>query len=205
MLTCSNRVLVHRFDTRRNRPVLAYAQPNFKRTMSQLKQITLKVTPLTPENIKPFGQIVSSSDDGKLFDQEDAQLVLNQGTPRFYIMRLPARGLRFHRITYHGKVTQCLGGLTPSYPWYMALAAPTGSLERYPHPEDIRVFRIPFGSFIKMEVGTWHAGPLFAEPDAMDFYNLELSDTNVTDHNTHDYRRDNDTEFIVMDDLTPGQ
>lgn len=33
--------------------------------------------------------------------------------PRFYIMRLPARGLRFHRITYHGKVTQCLGSLTP--------------------------------------------------------------------------------------------
>ncbi|GIL79484.1 hypothetical protein Vretimale_18366 [Volvox reticuliferus] len=203
MLTCTNRAPVHRLDTRRSRPVLASAQPNVDRNTAQLKQITLKVTPLTPENIKPFGQIISTSDDGKLFDQEDAQLVLNQGTPRFYIMRLPARGLRFHRITYHGKVTQCLGGLTPPHPWYMALATPTGSLERYPRSEDIRVFRIPFGSFIKMEVGTWHAGPLFAEPGAMDFYNLELSDTNVIDHNTHDYRRDNNTEFIVVDDLMP--
>lgn len=26
-------------------------------------------------------------------------------------MRLPARGRRFHRITYHARVTQCLGGL----------------------------------------------------------------------------------------------
>ncbi len=33
----------------------------------------------------------------------------------------------------------------------------------------------------------------------MDFYNLELSDTNVTDHNTHDYRRDSSTEFVVVD------
>ncbi len=32
----------------------------------------------------------------------------------------------------------------------------------------------------------------------MDFYNLELSDTNVTDHNTHDYRRDNGMEFHIM-------
>lgn len=32
---------------------------------------------------------------------------------RFYIMRLPKRGLRFHRITYHAKCTQCLGGLNP--------------------------------------------------------------------------------------------
>lgn len=39
-------------------------------------------------------------------------------TCRFYIMRLPARGLRFHRITFHGKVTQCLGGLTPPHHWY---------------------------------------------------------------------------------------
>lgn len=30
---------------------------------------------------------------------------------RFYIMRLPRRGRTFERITYHAKVTQCLGGL----------------------------------------------------------------------------------------------
>ena len=61
----------------------------------------------------PGVQVVGSSEDGKLFDGEDAQLVLNKGTPRFYIMRLPKRGLRFHRITYHQQCTQCLGGLRP--------------------------------------------------------------------------------------------
>ena len=38
------------------------------------------------------------------------------------------------------------------------------------------------GAFIKMHTGTWHAGPLFTSPSHIDFYNLELSDTNVTDH-----------------------
>lgn len=153
---------------------------------------------MTPENIKPFGQICSSTEDGKVFDHEDAQLVLDQGTPRFYIMRLPARGLRFHRITYHGKVTQCLGSLTPGADWYMALAAPSGSVANFPKPEDLRVFRIPYGSFLKLEVGTWHAGPLFTSPSHIDFFNLELKDTNVTDHNTHDYRKHDGTEFVLV-------
>ena len=33
------------------------------------------------------------------------------------------------------------------------------------------------------------AGPLFDAGPTMDFYNLELKDTNVVDHNTHDYRK----------------
>lgn len=45
--------------------------------------------------------------------------------------------------------------------------------------------------------GTWHAGPLFDEHPHMDFYNLELSDTNVTDHNTHDYKKVQGWEFEV--------
>lgn len=47
--------------------------------------------------------------------------------------------------------------------------------------------------------GTWHAGPLFSGHPHMDFYNLELSDTNVEDHNTHDYRRAQGTECEVVD------
>jgi hypothetical protein len=44
-------------------------------------------------------------DDGKVFDHEDAQLVLDKGTPRFYLMRLPARkpALTFDRITFHAQ------------------------------------------------------------------------------------------------------
>jgi hypothetical protein len=60
-------------------------------------------------------------------------------------------------------------------------------MQAYPNVLDLRCFRIPHGVFVKMEKGTWHAGPLFEEGEQRDFYNLELSDTNVVDHNTHVY------------------
>ncbi|KAJ9515084.1 hypothetical protein QJQ45_012613 [Haematococcus lacustris] len=89
-------------------------------------------------------------------------------------MRIPKRGLHFNRITYHAKVTQCLGVLSPPAPWYMAVARPSGSVDNFPTAQDLTVFRIPHGVFVKME-------------KSMDFYNLELSDTNVVDHNSHNY------------------
>ena len=41
------------------------------------------------------------------------------------------------------------------------------------------VFRVEGSKFLKLNRGTWHAGPLF-KADTMDFYNLELSNTNVS-------------------------
>lgn len=108
---------------------------------------------------------------------------------RFYIMRLPRRGLKFHRITFHEQVSQCLGLLNPGH-WYMVVSKPSESVQNYPRTEDLVAFRIPHGCFIKMEPGTWHAGPLFADDEHLDFYNLELADTNVTDHNTHEYSKE---------------
>jgi hypothetical protein len=60
-------------------------------------------------------QLIGPTDDMKNFDSKDAQLNLANGTPRFYIMRLPAKpqGLSFSQITHHKHVTQCLGSLTP--------------------------------------------------------------------------------------------
>ena len=43
-----------------------------------------------------------------------------------------------------------------------------------------------------------YAGPLFEEPEHFSFYNLELADTNVVDHNTHSYKKDG-VEFCVAD------
>ncbi|PSC74878.1 ureidoglycolate hydrolase [Micractinium conductrix] len=134
-----------------------------------------------------------------MFDQGDAQLDLSAGQPRFYIMRLPRRGRRFERITYHARVTQCLGVLQPASPWFMVVAAPTLSVERYPQQANLAAFRIPHGVFVKLHKGTWHAGPLFDGGGPVDFYNLELSDTNVTDHNTHDYGRAEGLAFEVSD------
>ena len=55
-------------------------------------------------------------------------------------------------------MTQLLGGLFPVAPWYIAVAQPSGSVTAYPKPEDLTVFCVPHGSFIKMHMGTWHAG-----------------------------------------------
>lgn len=164
---------------------------------SQSRTVNLPARKLTADSFRPFGQVISANADGKQFDQEDAQLQLDQGTPRFYIMRIPRRGMKFDRITYHAKVTQCLGGLAAK-PWYMAVAAPSGSKEKYPRQEDLHAFEIPQGCFIKMNAGTWHAGPLFDNADHMEFYNLELADTNVVDHNTHIYKGTDKLDFEIV-------
>lgn len=163
-----------------------------------VSSVRLKAVAVTEERFRPFGQLVRPTHDGKPFDAQDARLNLSQGTPRFYIMRLPRRGMSFDKITYHEKVTQCLGGLGEN-DWYMAVAKPTGSVESYPKEEDLVAFRVPPGVFLKMEEGTWHAGPLFDNADHMDFYNLELSDTNVVDHNTHAYS-EHGTSYTIVEE-----
>ncbi len=56
-------------------------------------------------------------------------------------MRIQRRGLQFDRITYHARVTQCLGSLTVE-PWYLVVAEPTGSVQQPPGPEDLHAFRV---------------------------------------------------------------
>jgi hypothetical protein len=225
----------------------------------------LRAVPLTPSTFAPYGRVIGAADDGTPFSREEQTLPLDlsQGPPRLYMMRLPERGRRFHRITFHARVTQCLGVVQPGVPWYLAVAKPTGSAARFPRPQDVAAFRIPHGVLVRLHAATWHAGPLFdggfalgppprdAEeacaramerggevgvpggreggakgggvgggggeggigsaktppPLSLDFFNLELSDTNVTDHNTHDYSLSGDgvgaasgVVFEVVDD-----
>ncbi len=137
---------------------------------------------LTPEAFAPYGTVVPPMDDGVPFGPRDAGLYLSGGTPRFYAMRLPNRGLIFSRINRHRNVTQVLasaGGL----PWLIAVAPPPAvdAVDAEPALEDIRAFRVPGDAGIMLLRGAWHAGPLF-EAAEQSFFNLELSDTNVTDH-----------------------
>lgn len=148
---------------------------------------------LSPEGTTMFqescGQIVLPGEDGIPYDPStcfDCELDLSQGTPRFYMMRLKHRGMCFDRITFHAHVTQCLSSSNVSE-WFLAVSRPTFDVQKYPDLDrDVMVFRIPQGVIVKLHKGTWHAGPLFAESEA-DFFNLELADTNVNDHNTHVY------------------
>ena len=167
--------------------------------------IELEAQDLTPESFAPFGHVVSYIEDFVPYNPEtDPKLVLSNGTPRFYILRLRDKKLGFDSITFHGRTTQCLGGLGNKH-WYMGVSEATMSLDRPPRAEDLTVFRVPPETFVSLHVGTWHAGPLFSCP-YMDFYNLELTDTNITDHQTHQYATQN-VEFAVNDpqgDLSVG-
>ena len=64
------------------------------------------------------------------------------------------------------------------------IAVATGASNQ-PDLESLKAFQIPSNCFIKLNVGTWHAGPHF-DASALEFYSLELSDTNIADHETCD-------------------
>ncbi|NET88729.1 MAG: Ureidoglycolate hydrolase [Kamptonema sp. SIO1D9] len=152
------------------------------------QEFTVKKLPaksINSENFQPFGQLITPAEDGKEFDQTDAQLNLKNGIPRFYIMRLKNRGRQFSKLTRHSQCSQCLGSLEGKE-WLIAVAPPTPGKE--PEFKKITAFQIPGNCFIKLETGTWHAGPYFDE-DTVNFYNLELSDTNLVDYFTHDFRK----------------
>jgi ureidoglycolate hydrolase len=149
---------------------------------------------ITPENFQPYGQLITPAEDGKAYDTDDAQLDLTRGIPRFYIMRLHHKGKRFHKITRHNLCTQCLGSLAGK-DWLIAVAPPSEASQ--PDIAKMAAFRIPGDCFIKLEVGTWHAGPYF-DPEVVDFYNLELSNTNVVDHFTHNFLTSQNLEFEIV-------
>ncbi len=144
----------------------------------------IKVNRLTPDSFAPFGQVIAPVDDGGRFGPSDAQLDLSRGTPRFYIMRLPRRGLRFQQITRHRQVTQCLAAVGGKS-WFIAVAPPgkVADPSALPALNDIRAFKIPGDVAIKLHRGSWHAGPFF-EDNEISFFNLELADTNEADHQT---------------------
>ncbi|CAN1174192.1 hypothetical protein LINPERHAP2_LOCUS31136 [Linum perenne] len=180
-------------------------------SVAEVKKMKLKPIEATPESFKEYGQVIGPSPDGEEFGPQDAQLNLSEGIPRFYIMKLTNRPLGFSSITHHAKVTQCLGSIGGGA-WYLGVAKPSivaevdppegvkraksGHMYVAPEIEEVRVFRFSGPMFVKLEKGTWHAGPLF-EGESMDFYNLELSNTNVVDHTTHYFNKENGVVFAI--------
>jgi ureidoglycolate hydrolase len=158
--------------------------------------------PITAAAFQPFGQVITASGEDNPFES-NARLVLQNGTPRFYIMRLRDRGLRFHKITRHCQSTQCLGSLEGKE-WFLGVAAPSATA--VPELAAIVVFRIPGNCFVNLDVGTWHAGPYF-EAETVDFYSLELADTNVVDHDTCNLLEHHSVELEIASaiDLTSTQ
>ncbi|MCH8505164.1 MAG: ureidoglycolate lyase [Ectothiorhodospiraceae bacterium] len=147
-------------------------------TKDSLTVRTLTPEPLSRDAFAPFGELIEPSGYGKPFDDQDARLDLSGGTPRLYIMRSPHHGMEFERITRPRKVTQCLGARNDR-DWVIAVAPPDDARDA-PDASRLKAFRIPGETTIKLHLGTWHAGPYFTW-DYVDFFNLELADTNQTD------------------------
>lgn len=164
---------------------------------------TLVPQPINAQAFAPFGTYIAPAAYGALFGTEDAQLELTRGTPRIYIMRAPDHGMRFHRITRHDRVTQCLSSAC-GHTWYLVVAPPPGpDAEAPPDPDSIRAFTVSGSAMVKLHAGTWHAGPYFQAPH-MDFINLELADTNQNDHNAVDLRDAWGLEFVLAPSDTDG-
>lgn len=146
--------------------------------------LDLKVEALTPEAFAPYGTVMPPCEDGKMFGPDEAQLVLGRGTPRFYVMRLHRRPPGFNVITRHLQVTQCLASVGGG-DWLMGVAPPDDPDNRAAVPDlaRLKAFRIPGDVAVMLHRSTWHAGPFFA-PATMDFFNLELADTNQVDHHS---------------------
>lgn len=146
--------------------------------------VDLPVSELTEEAFAPYGQVLKPEEDGLPYGPQDAELDLSAGTPRFYLMQLHGKPLVFDRITRHLRVTQCLASVGGGE-WLVAVAPPEALDDPAAVPDltRLKAFRVPGDRAVKLHAGTWHAGPYFAAP-TMAFFNLELADTNVTDHHT---------------------
>lgn len=162
--------------------------------MPQATLQTLQAEWITQESFAPYGHLVLPSEDGHPYDETDAELDLSQGQPRFYIMQLKQRGKQFNRITRHQLCTQCLGSLEGKT-WLLAVAPPSNKSK--PNTEQLKAFQIPGNCFIKLHKGTWHAGPYF-DDDAINFYNLELTDTNELDHVSYDFLEQDNVIWEIM-------
>jgi len=148
------------------------------------KIMGLKAQELKPENFAPFGTVIAPEDDGAPLEGQMSPLDLSGGTPRFYAMRLPPRGLIVKQITRHVRTTQALASVG-GHTWFIAVAPPSrlDDPNAEPRVEDIKAFRVPGDRGVMLHKGTWHAGPHF-EGGSQSFFNLELMDTNLVDHHT---------------------
>jgi len=152
-----------------------------------LRRIELEVLPLEAAAFAPFGRVIAPKASGTLYDDDDEQLDIGRGIPRFYILSLKGRPSVFHVITRHLSVTQCLAS-AGGHPWLVAVAPPDDpdNADAMPDLDRIKAFRVPGNLGIKLNRSTWHAGPFF-DGDGADFFNLELHDTNIHDHFSYDF------------------
>ncbi|MCL7024737.1 hypothetical protein MKW94_017449 [Papaver nudicaule] len=181
--------------------------------------VKLPVIDATPINFADFGQVCEALPDDGAYGPRDAELDLSHGIPRLYILHLERKPFKFTKITHHANVTQCLGSIG-GHNWYLGVSkasvvkpddvdekigkkivkSKAGHSYVPPPPESVHIFRFSGPKFVKLHVGTWHVGPLF-KVDCMDFYCLELSNTNEVDHTMHNFKEEDGVVFSFDDQV----
>lgn len=136
--------------------------------------------PLQACRFERFGTAILPVEDMTPHSDLDAELKFEGADLRYYLMRLRHRPAVLASMTRHQRATQCLGS-ADAKPWWLAVAAPALDPEEL-SAESVQLVQIQPGEGVKLHLGTWHAGPFFHAPSAL-FYNLELGDSNLTDHN----------------------
>jgi ureidoglycolate hydrolase len=133
-------------------------------------------------NFEQFGTAILPVDDMTPHSISDAELIFNGSNLRYYVMRLRRRPAMLGSMTRHIHATQCLSS-ADAQPWWLAVASAKLASEQLNHIT-VQLVNVQPGEAVKLHQGTWHAGPFFLTPTAL-FFNLELSDTNISDHNSH--------------------
>jgi ureidoglycolate hydrolase len=116
--------------------------------------------------------------NGQDFGEDDLELTLNGESPRLWTMVAQYREPIVRTLARHQQCSQCFCS-ADGKPWWIALAPPSSSATP-PAIEEIRLFWIEPGEILKLEAGTWHAGPYFQEAKQV-FILLEMKDTNSHD------------------------
>ena len=140
----------------------------------------LSALPLRQCDFDRFGTALLPVDDMVPHSDQDAELQFAGDNLRYYVMRLKRRPAVVGSMTRHLKATQCLGSADAN-PWWLAVASGTLLPEQL-DASSVKLVKVMPGEGVKLHPGTWHAGPFFAADTAL-FFNLELSDTNLNDHN----------------------
>ena len=142
---------------------------------------TLTALSLDQCDFTRFGTAILPVDDMTPHSSCDAELKFNGDNLRYYVMRLRRRAAVLGSMTRHIQATQCLGS-ADAQPWWLAVATAKLQSEQLDH-STVQLVKVEPGEAVKLHQGTWHAGPFFLATTAL-FFNLELSDTNLVDHNS---------------------
>ena len=142
---------------------------------------TLTALSLDQCDFTRFGTAILPVDDMTPHSSCDAELKFNGDNLRYYVMRLHRRAAVLGSMTRHIQATQCLGS-ADAQPGWLAVATAKLQSEQLDH-STVQLVKVEPGEAVKLHQGTWHAGPFFLATTAL-FFNLELSDTNLADHNS---------------------